>query len=198
MSDSAPDVSIKVEYWGTAEFWTWEEFEYLAVGIDPYKLKTSDPSMHIDTKLDERKKLREHLRFHFREHDSLFGRMRPLEGIDFAARANVSLPEELTSKVKRVSASPISQLDRELSGAELNTHNKLRRTFLGVSIAKYGYDPDAERQKAISNIVADLEAVGLAADAKTIRARLTEAFETLNADQEEKLKKYVSECNEKL
>lgn len=192
MSDKTPDFSIKVEYWGKAEYWTWEEFEYLAVGIDPYKLKTSDPIMQIDTKRDERRKLREHLKFHFREHDSLFGRMRPLDGIDFAVRANVSLPEELISEVTRFSTPPTLKSDQELSGAELNTHNKLLRTFLGVSIAKYGYDPNAERQKAITTIVTDLEAVGLAADAKTIRARLTEAFETLNPDQEEKLKQFLS------
>jgi len=81
MSDSTPDVSIKVEYWGTAEYWTWEEFEYLAVGIDPYKLKTSDLSMQIDTKPDEWRELREHLKFHFREYDSLFGKIRTLDGM---------------------------------------------------------------------------------------------------------------------
>lgn len=193
MNEQASEISINVDYWGRAKYWTWEEFDYLAVGIDPYKLKTSDPSLPIDIKLNERRKLREHLRFHFREHDSLFGKMLPSEGIDFAARANVSLPEQLISEVTRFSISPPSQIDQELSGAELNTHNKLLRTFLGVSIAKYGYDPEAERQKAITSIVADLEAVGLAADPKTIRARLEEAVETLNADQEERLKLYVSE-----
>lgn len=198
MSDVHPDTSIKLEYWGSAEYWTWEEFEYLAVGIDPYKIQKIDREVPLDLKEAERRRIREHLKFHCRADGTLFGKMHPCEGVEFAKRADIVLPAALVDAVARRLASSNLDERRELAGPALRANNKLLQILLGVAIAKYGFEPHAERQSSISDMASDLEGVGLPTNAKTIKTKLTEAYETLNGEQEDKIKRHLNAKSRKL
>ena len=49
----------------------------------------------------------------------------------------------------------------------------------GMALAKYGYDPKAARNPAVTAIVADLDAAGVHVDADTVRKWIKEAAENM-------------------
>ncbi|PCJ99165.1 MAG: hypothetical protein COA45_06925 [Zetaproteobacteria bacterium] len=73
--------------------------------------------------------------------------------------------------------------DQSLKREEKPLHTKEKETLLklviGMAVAGYRYDPKAKRNEATSDIVNDLEVLGLSMNADTIRKWLKEAAELL-------------------
>jgi hypothetical protein len=73
---------------------------------------------------------------------------------------------------------------RAKSGADeeiLNQKSKasMQKMILGMAKARYGYDPNSHRNKAIAEITADLDRLGLGLSEDTVRRWLREAVDSL-------------------
>ena len=190
MRSTGPSISLNARQWARAAYWTWEEFEYVAVGIDPQKVRNVDPSIPLDLRDKDRQTVRAALEFHFRS-GSFPAKFSPEEGIAIAKRADLSLPVELVREISEYGGSANANSKPELSGSSLNSYNTLLQGFLGMAVRRYGYDPNLERQNAVAEIVKDLEDVGLRLDAKTVRSKLKAATDNLTAEQEIGLDQFI-------
>ena len=77
---------------------------------------------------------------------------------------------------KNMKESSLTATEKPLQTREKET---LLKIIIGMAIEQYGYDPKATKNKAISDIVADLAEHDLSIDADTIRKKLKEATELL-------------------
>ena len=60
------DIELDAEKWAKAQYWTWQEAEYLLVGIDFRKVEMIAPDVSLDLKDVERRKVREAIEFQYR------------------------------------------------------------------------------------------------------------------------------------
>lgn len=187
MNGTTPDIALDVDRWARAKYWTWEETEYLLAGIDHWKVLHVSPSVELDLRDEERKRIREALRFHFRLEASP-ERVSPDEALDIARRARIPISETLERAVeeatKTIGASKSAAKPNENPVGLLRKHNKLLKVFLAIAVKQYGYDPTSRRQDAIVRIRNDAEVLGIKIDDETIRRRLIEAREELDAQEE--------------
>lgn len=187
MSGAPPDIALDARRWAAAREWTWEEAEYLLVGLDHWKIRRLSPDVPLDLKDIERARVREALDFHFRL-EEVPRRVSPSLALEIASRAGITPPEELAEAVTEaiVLATPSTDTSTTPDDPKGLTrkYNKLLKVFLAVAVKRYGYNPRAQRQSAIAAIRQDAEAVGISVDDDTIRRRLSEAREELEASEE--------------
>ncbi|WP_170427228.1 hypothetical protein [Ruegeria arenilitoris] len=187
-----PDTSIDVERWASADFWTWEEAEYLLVGLDHWKITQIDPDVVIDEKKELRRQVREQIKFHFRGMH-LPERSAPGDILDIVDRVGINAPFELAQAV-RARPDRRKELDAvATTGSQKRKHDLLSKMFLAIAVVKYNYDPSAKRQNAIAMMQRDAEKVGVRIDDATLRSRLRDAIELLNEDEEFRLDEFLNE-----
>jgi hypothetical protein len=70
---------------------------------------------------------------------------------------------------------------------EIGTRERdtLLKLVIGMAVKGYGYDPDQQRSGTVGEIVSDLELVGMALDADTVRKWLRQAADLLSRKQPE-------------
>lgn len=194
MSETDPDVTLDARRWARAKDWTWAEAEYLLVGLDYWKVSRLSPDVPLDLKDRERAKVRDALQFHFRL-DEVPARVAPTVALEIASRAGIVPPEELALEVAsaadRARTTARHSPEPDSSKGLARKYNKLLKVFLAIAVKGYGYDPLAHRQQAIAAIRLDAEAVGVRVDDDTIRSRLSEAREELDATEEFHLADYL-------
>lgn len=190
MSDE-PDISVDVDRWARAKYWTWLEAEYLFAGLDPWKIKRIDPGVNLDLKDDERRAVRDALQFHFRTEDVPY-KVSPDEALEVAYRARIEPPEALHDAVTKFAADYEPQ-DERLSSAESNKYNKLLKMLFAIAVFEFGYDPKANKQKAISEMVKRGEKLGVDFHRNTLSARLNEAFSKLDENEEFRVSEHLAE-----
>lgn len=188
------DISVDVERWARARYWTWLEAEYLLVGLDPWKIEKIDPGVNLDLKDDKRRAARDAMQFHFRTEDVPY-KVSPAEALEVAYRARIEPPEALSGAVTAFSEDDAKKLDRLTSG-DSNKYNKLRKMLFAIAVVKFGHRPNADRQSSISEMVSVGEELGVEFHSKTLRTRLNEAYELLDANEAARLTEYVDRQKE--
>ncbi|MEP4806648.1 MAG: hypothetical protein ABJZ69_19740 [Hyphomicrobiales bacterium] len=161
------DIEVDAVKWASAKYWTWEEAEYLLVGIDRRKVEMTDPDTPLELKNAERRIVREAIEFHFRL-ESVPRRISPIDALDIVSRAGVNPPKDLRAAVLECAPTEKDTNLAVLTPADNKRYNKLLKMFFAVSIAKYGYEPEAVRQGAVANMVRDGEKVGIKFDDATV------------------------------
>jgi hypothetical protein len=184
-SESSADISLDAERWALAREWTWEEAEYLLVGLDHWKITRISPDVPLELKDAERRRVREALEFFFRLEDSP-QRVSPAQALDVAKRAGIEPPSLLADAVSGVAETlpAISEPSDPPQKGLSRKYHKLLKVLLAIAVEKYGYDPNALRQEAIVRIKQDALAAGIKVDDGTIRSRLLEAVDELDEFEE--------------
>ncbi|QEW27917.1 hypothetical protein [Roseovarius indicus] len=190
MSDE-PDVCIDLERWARAKYWTWEEVEYLFVGLDYWKVKKIEPDVELDLKDEKRKAVKDALQFHFRTEDVAY-RVSPQEALEIARRAGLDVPEAPSAAVT-ASEENSTHSPGKLSSGDSNKYNKLLKMLFAIAVVQFGYRPSLNRQTAASEIVRLGEQLGIKFDRETVRARLGEAYDLLDEKESANVLEYFDE-----
>ena len=102
----------------------------------------------------------------------------------------VDLRSQNTEELERLKAT-IKVLKSKIASLEDNEPKariSLEKIALGLALHRANYKPEASRQEAIKTIVKWIETVGLRIDAKTVRARLRDAYTNHSDDVDEWLR----------
>jgi hypothetical protein len=188
---NTPDISADYHQWARAREWTWDELEYLLVGIDPHKLSKIGRDVNLDIRESERVPIRNELDFQRRLGDRKYS-LQPDEAIEILKSTDIVAPPELIDAVrlpKRPAVVDQSPSPAQKS-AQTKKYNRLLDLFLVVAIKKYGWRPISKSNSAVSEIVSDAELLGLGPlDDHTVRARLDDAAKSLSNAQKAALSK---------
>lgn len=191
------DISLDAELWARAPHWTFEEFDYLAVGLDPQKIREADAEAELDLLDEDRQLVRQRVGVILRGRNYR-QQLSPAEYVQIANDASIALPEALTNAVKKFAPKkqkgngPTDKRGKEVTDGSLQ-YKKLLRMFLVVAVEQYGYDPRKLRQDAVKDIVGDGKRMLISLDDGTVRARLREAKDELDASEEDGLFKYIDQ-----
>lgn len=183
------DIEADFERWSRAVHWSWEEVSYLVAGLDPWKVQQIDPDVQVDLKDDQRKAVRDALQFHFRFEDRP-ERVSPKLAVEVLQRTCISVPSGLTTAVAQNSLGDEVQCSAS-DPASARKLAKLSKFVLAIAVKKYEYTPDAQRQNAVTRMCADAEEIGIKLDPETLRARLREARDDLNENEEFRLQEFL-------
>jgi|SRR6056297_1810974 len=159
------DISLDAELWARAPHWTSEEFDYLAVGLDPQKIREADPEASLDLLDKERLLVRQRVAVILRGRNYR-QQLSPAEFVQIANDASILLPEALTYAVKKLAPKkqkdngPSEKRGKEVTDGSLQ-YKKLLRMFLVVAVEQCSYDPRKQRQEAVMDIVRDASSMGL-------------------------------------
>lgn len=209
MSDrTLPDIpsAIRADFaqWAIYPTWSTEEIAALSFGIDPDRVSALKRNLEYQTtlrpvrqQLDNRRRLIDRHRMMKRFRSGL----PPADILDYLTAHGISFPDELARAVDELA--PRVNLQKRVEEAERRVADleaevgRLRKSpptdtrldpreraslvkmVIGMAVGYYGYDPVARRNSATSDIVADLERVGLPVDADTVRKYLREGREIL-------------------
>ncbi len=190
------DIALDAELWAEAGTWAVHEVDYLAVGLDPIKVREIVPDVGLDLKDGERRRIRERIDLVLRG-DNNQRSFSPVEFLQIAKKAAVELPIELRKAVLAATANGDVRRrseDARPSNADAPSrlkYNKLLRMFFAVGVEQYGFDPTKPRQDAVNNIVSDARRMGIKLDDQTVRSRLKEAHSDLDELELEGLKSYL-------
>ncbi|WP_156041849.1 hypothetical protein [Bradyrhizobium sp. URHD0069] len=100
--------------------------------------------------------------------------------IDELTQRCVDLANQLAAAMSPLRTEPVKAT--EIGTRERDTLLKL---VIGMAVKGYGYDPDQQRSGTVREIVSDLELVGVALDADTVRKWLRRAAGLLSREQPE-------------
>ncbi|WP_425045253.1 hypothetical protein [Primorskyibacter sp. S87] len=190
------DTEVDAKRWASVPYWTWEEAEYLLVGLDHWKVKNLPVDLPLDLKDLQRRQVRDALEFEYRGQDGP-RQIDPVKALEIAKRLGIAVPEHLADEVAKLgvhtppSNGVLGKKPVAGDGGLRRSYNKLLKATLAMAIAQYQYQPKATRQSAIKQIVEDAEDMGIKLDDETVRNRLREAFDVLTADEQARVEDYL-------
>ena len=96
------DISLEAELWAKAQYWTFEDFDLLAVGLDPRKVRAIDPGAPLDLQDEKRRDIRGRLDVVLRGRKDRH-ELPPKKFLKVAEAASVVLPDSVPPNGVRAS-----------------------------------------------------------------------------------------------
>jgi hypothetical protein len=186
-----PRADADFVHWSKAAYWTVDEGVALLLGKSPDVVNSDSVRDYTEVSAFAHgyAKLRDLAR---RSQDSgqLARRIEPPIFLEWAKRIGIEYPYELGEKVMSTTRAtraeavadppqaPPQKITKQkpLSVRERDTVLKM---LGGIALKRYGYNPKAVRNAAITAIVADLDAAGVHVDADTVRKWIREAADNM-------------------
>jgi hypothetical protein len=195
-----PSVLADFGYWAKAPHWQPDEAAALSLGFDPKYVNpgTIKPYLEVSSDAYEVDR-RSMLIFRALDTGDLARPFRPAEFVRWADRINLELPFELRDAVTQMAAlakpsgnddgdlrQENERLKRELEQCKMANRDphprelrSLQRMVAAMAYSKYGFDPAAARNSAITQIVTDIQLIGQDLDKDTVLTHLRRAFRDL-------------------
>jgi hypothetical protein len=187
-----PGAGADFVHWSRAAYWSIHEGVALLLGKAPDVVNWESVRDYAEVSPFAREyaKLRD-LALRAQESGQLALRTEPSTFFDWAKRTGIEYPSELeeqvmsTTRATRAEAvtEPPQAPPQNVVSKEKPLLTRERDTVLkmlgGMAVMKYGYDPKAVRNTAISAIVDDLDAAGVHVDTDTVRKWIREAADNM-------------------
>jgi hypothetical protein len=168
---SQPGASADFAFWCDLETWTIDEATALMLGKDPSKVvwedvcKLTSNSLFAVSYRDLRLQLLRAMK-----DGKLTERDEPKKFIEWASSVGRQLPDRMRLKTTGATSGPANELNPK-------ERESLLKMVLGMAMAKYGFDPQAKKNSATTEIKNDLIARDLRTDDGTILKFLRQGAE---------------------
>jgi hypothetical protein len=180
--------------WSKAAYWTLDEGVALLLGRAPELVSWASVSDYAQLSPFVRQyaQVRD-LAVRARERAQLALRNEPRAFLDWAKRSGITYPSQLEQHVRSAACGGKGE-DAQASPQEMVTTEKplltrerdtVLKLLIGMAVQRYGFDARAKRGTAVSEIVNDLDSLGISLDPKTVRKWLNEAADLLPGELEE-------------
>lgn len=193
------DARANFDDWVKTDRWRPEEAAAISLGFEPRYINTDTVKPYLKSSLDadafDRRLLNVTRAIEKGTLPVLFG---PIEFFRWATGNELQLPAALVEAITRLLSlrqpeAPelaalrveIANLKRELeraTTADRDLRPRERRSFqvmIAGMATKYGFDPNADRNSAVANIVGDIQLIGLSIDKDTVLTHLRSAHSDL-------------------